>query len=88
MPEINVVGVQQAITKIVSPGYHPNRIYCWAGDLDLYEMIDLPAHASDRVIVEGLLIQLRRDFGSQVQVKKISSTRWEVDCSECKEEEP
>jgi hypothetical protein len=85
MPEINVVGIQQALVKIASPGHNPARVYVFAGPLDLYEMIDLPAHCSDKIIVEGLLLQLRRDFGAGVAVKKISPTRWEVDCSECKE---
>jgi NADP-dependent 3-hydroxy acid dehydrogenase YdfG len=87
MPEINVQQLQEAIIKMASPGFHPERVFVFAGPLDLYAMIDIPAHCAAKVIVEGLLLQLRRDYGNGVAVKKVSPTRWEVDCSECKEED-
>lgn len=87
MPSINEKDAQEAIVKIASPGFHPNRVMIWAGPLDLYEMVDIPAHCSDKVIVEGLLLQLRRDFGKNVAVKKVSPTRWEVDCGDVKKDD-
>lgn len=87
MSSIDFQGIQQALVKIASPGYNSARVYVWAGPLDLYDMIDVPVHCSSKVIVEGLLLQLRRDFGKNVAVKKVSATRWEVDCTECKEDD-